>query len=91
MPTTFGLLLFDGVEELDFVGPWEVFTASSMLRENTGQPADTIITISEHDRPVRCSKGLRVLADHTSRTIPRSMSSSPPVASAPALKSTIRY
>jgi putative intracellular protease/amidase len=31
MPTTFGLLLFDGVEELDFVGPWEVFTASSML------------------------------------------------------------
>jgi putative intracellular protease/amidase len=65
MLTTFGLLLFDGVEELDFVGPWEVFTASSMLRENTGEAADTIVTISEHDRPVRCSKGLRVLADHT--------------------------
>lgn len=69
MPTSFGLLLFDGVEELDFVGPWEVFTASSMLRANGDATADTttdtIVTIFEHDRPVRCSKGLRVLADHT--------------------------
>ena len=30
--TTFGLLIFDGAEELDFVGPWEVFTASAMLQ-----------------------------------------------------------
>ncbi|WP_420451318.1 DJ-1/PfpI family protein [Ilumatobacter sp.] len=65
MPTGFGLLLFDGVEELDFVGPWEVFTASSMLRVDDGGPADTIVTIAEHDRPVTCGKGLRVLADHT--------------------------
>lgn len=64
-PTTFGLMLFDGVEELDFVGPWEVFTASSMLRDNAGLPADTIVTIAEHDRPVRAGKGLRVLPDHT--------------------------
>jgi transcriptional regulator GlxA family with amidase domain len=63
--TSFGLLLFDGVEELDFVGPWEVFTASSMLRVNNGEPADTIVTIAEHDRPVTCGKGLRVLPDHT--------------------------
>ena len=26
MTTTIGILIFDGVEELDFVGPWEVFT-----------------------------------------------------------------
>jgi transcriptional regulator GlxA family with amidase domain len=59
--TTYGLLLFDGAEELDFVGPWEVFTASSMLRED----ADTAVLIAEHADPVRCAKGLRVLPDHT--------------------------
>ncbi|GAB3978220.1 DJ-1/PfpI family protein [Actinoallomurus acanthiterrae] len=59
--TTYGLLLFDGVEELDFVGPWEVFTASSMLRDG----ADTAVTIAERPDPVRCNKGLRVLADHS--------------------------
>ena len=30
--TSYGFLLFDDAEELDFVGPWEVITASSMLR-----------------------------------------------------------
>lgn len=59
--TTYGLLTFDGVEELDLVGPWEVFTASSMLRDG----ADTAVTIAELSRPVRCNKGLRMLPDHT--------------------------
>jgi transcriptional regulator GlxA family with amidase domain len=63
--STFGLLIFDGVEELDFVGPWEVFTSSSMIREDAGQPPDTVITIAEHTEPVRCGKGLRVLPDHS--------------------------
>ncbi len=64
-PTTFGLLIFDDAEELDFVGPWEVFTASSMLREHLGEPPDRVVLVAEHDRPVRCNKGLRVLPDHT--------------------------
>ncbi|WP_433188817.1 DJ-1/PfpI family protein [Actinoallomurus sp. CA-150999] len=59
--TTYGLLVFDGVEELDFVGPWEVFTASSMLRDG----ADTAVTIAERPGPLRCNKGLRVLPDHS--------------------------
>jgi transcriptional regulator GlxA family with amidase domain len=59
--TTYGLLMFEDVEELDLVGPWEVFTASSMLRDG----ADTAVTIAERSGPVRCSKGLRVLADHS--------------------------
>jgi transcriptional regulator GlxA family with amidase domain len=59
--TTYGLLAFDDVEELDLVGPWEVFTASSNLRDG----ADTAVTIAERSGPVRCSKGLRVLADRT--------------------------
>lgn len=59
--TTYGLLIFDDAEELDFAGPWEVFTVSAMLRGN----ADTVVTIAQRSRPVRCAKGLRVLPDHT--------------------------
>ncbi|MDN3355307.1 DJ-1/PfpI family protein [Actinomadura sp. DC4] len=59
--TTYGLLLFDGVEELDFVGPWEVFTVSSLLRDD----ADAAVLITESTGPVRCSKGMRVLSDCT--------------------------
>ncbi|MEW2580444.1 DJ-1/PfpI family protein [Streptomyces syringium] len=59
--TTYGLLIFEGAEELDFTGPWEVFTASSMLRGHT----DTAVLIAERPGPVRCNKGMRVLPDHT--------------------------
>ena len=59
--TTYGLLIFDGAEELDFIGPWEVFTTSRMLRGD----ADTAVLIAEGSDPVRCAKGLRVLPDHT--------------------------
>jgi len=56
--TTTGIVLFDGAEELDFAGPWEVFTMARI-------DGDSVVTIAEHDRPVRCAKGLRVLPDHT--------------------------
>jgi len=59
--TTYGLLVFDEAEELDFAGPWEVFTASSMLRDG----GDSAVLIAERAGPVRCAKGMRVLPDHT--------------------------
>jgi transcriptional regulator GlxA family with amidase domain len=59
--TTYGLLIFDGAEELDFTGPWEVFAASAMLRDQ----GDRAVLIAERPGPVRCSKGMRVLADCT--------------------------
>jgi transcriptional regulator GlxA family with amidase domain len=59
--TTFGLLIFDEAEELDFCGPWEVFTASSMLRDFS----DQVVLIAEHPDPVRCGKGMKVIPDHT--------------------------
>ena len=59
--TTYGLLVFDGAEELDFAGPWEVFTTSGMLRGD----ADRAVLIAEQAAPVRCAKGMRVLPDHT--------------------------
>ncbi|WDV49600.1 DJ-1/PfpI family protein [Streptomyces coeruleorubidus] len=59
--TTYGLLVFEDAEELDFVGPWEVFNVSARLRDG----ADTAVLVAEHPGPVRCNKGLRVLPDHT--------------------------
>jgi transcriptional regulator GlxA family with amidase domain len=59
--TTYGLLIFEDAEELDFVGPWEVFTTSAMLRDG----ADTVMLIAQKSGPVRCSKGMRVLPDRT--------------------------
>jgi transcriptional regulator GlxA family with amidase domain len=65
--TTYGLLVFDGAEELDFVGPWEVFTVSATQR---GQ-GDSAVLIAEQAGPVRCAKGMRVLPDHTLDDHPR--------------------
>ena len=58
---TTGVLVFDGAEELDFVGPWEVFAMAAKLRER----GDQVTLIAEHDRPVRCAKGMRVVPDVT--------------------------
>jgi len=57
--TTYGLLVFDEVEELDFAGPWEVFTTSAILRGG----GDGALLLAERPDPVRCAKGLRVLPD----------------------------
>ncbi len=59
--TTYGILLFDTVEELDFAGPWEVFTTSAALRGG----ADRALLLAERPGPVHCAKGMRVLPDHT--------------------------
>jgi transcriptional regulator GlxA family with amidase domain len=59
--TSYGLLIFDGAEELDFVGPWEVFSVSSQLRDH----ADSVHLIAQGADPVKCGNGMRVLPDHT--------------------------
>jgi transcriptional regulator GlxA family with amidase domain len=61
-----GIFLFDGAEELDWAGPWEVLGAWAH-----GWPDDGIevVTVAQNDGPVTCAKGLRVLADHTWETL----------------------
>jgi nitroimidazol reductase NimA-like FMN-containing flavoprotein (pyridoxamine 5'-phosphate oxidase superfamily) len=59
MANTIGILLFDDVEELDFTGPWEVFSATAQQLF----PDDRVVTIAQELRPIRCAKGLRVLPD----------------------------
>ena len=61
-----GIVLFDGTEELDAVGPYEVLAWASREREDFGD----VFTVAEHDRPVRCVKGMRFLPDHTFETAP---------------------
>lgn len=61
MQRNIGILIFDDVEEMDFVGPWEVFTKAA---EAAGGD-DRVFTVAEHAEIVHCGKGLRVIPDET--------------------------
>ena len=62
-----GIALFDGAEELDWAGPWEVLAAWSQQF-----PDDDVrvFTLAREDQPITCAKGLRVLPDETWKTAP---------------------
>lgn len=62
---TFGVLVFDGAEELDVAGPWEVLTASAALLEREGAPPDRVLLVAAGLEPIRCRKGMRLLPDAT--------------------------
>ncbi len=55
------VVLFDGAEELDWAGPWEVLAAWA-----GGWPDDgvEVYTVAESRGPVTCAKGLQVLSDY---------------------------
>ncbi|QHI97740.1 DJ-1/PfpI family protein [Xylophilus rhododendri] len=59
----FGILIFENVEELDFIGPWEMLTMWK-AQASSGGP-DRCILVSESAGPVRCAKGLSVNPDHS--------------------------
>lgn len=55
------IAVFDGAEELDFVGPWEVLAAWRYL-----YPEDVeVFLVGEDGGPVTCAKGMRVLPDES--------------------------
>lgn len=62
---TIGIVVYERAEELDFVGPWEVFTMAAM-----GAPDMRVLLIAETEVPVRCAKGLRVVPDKTFDSAP---------------------
>ena len=62
---TFGILLFPEVEELDFVGPWELF---GLWRAHGDGPR--CITIGPNREPVRARHGLRVCPDVSMKEAP---------------------
>jgi transcriptional regulator GlxA family with amidase domain len=53
---TFGILAFDGVEELDLVGPWEALTMWSKVADG---PQDCFV-VAESRRPISCANGLSI-------------------------------
>lgn len=52
-----GILIFDGVEEMDFVGPLEVLASACEGRESR------VLLIGPSLAPVTCEKGMRVLPE----------------------------
>jgi transcriptional regulator GlxA family with amidase domain len=67
MTIRIGVVVFDDAEELDFAGPWEVFTMASNIQPK----AHEVMLVAESDRPVRCAKGMRVLPDVTFENCPK--------------------
>src|SRR5258708_5636830 len=67
MTRRIGVFVFDGAEELDFVGPREVLaTGAKSFPDDDAE----ICTFAVRPDTVTCAKGLRVIADHTLDTAP---------------------
>jgi putative intracellular protease/amidase len=60
--TTIAVAIWEGVEELDVVGPYEVLTA--WASSASGRDV-RVLTVAEQAGVVRCAHGLRLLADTT--------------------------
>ena len=66
MAKRIAIVLYEGVEELDFVGPWEVLAAWVGRAPEDGYE---VVTVADSTEPITCSHGLRVLADTTWDTV----------------------
>ena len=65
--TRIGIALFEGAEELDWAGPWEVLAAWSQQ-----WPDDKVdvFTVARTQELVTCAKGLKVQPDHSWESAP---------------------
>ncbi|MEX1253596.1 MAG: DJ-1/PfpI family protein [Dehalococcoidia bacterium] len=61
MTRTFGIVIFPDVEELDFVGPIEVFGSFAKYFDKDWR----VVTVAQTSEPVHAAKGLTVVPDHT--------------------------
>jgi transcriptional regulator GlxA family with amidase domain len=53
------IAVFEGAEELDFVGPWEVLTAWRLLHPDDLE----VVLVGDDSAPVTCAKGMRVVPE----------------------------
>lgn len=71
-----GILLFEGVEVLDFAGPFEVFSRTRLVpglesrRGDEGAPFE-VFTVARRREPLRCTGGLTVVPAHAYDDAPR--------------------
>src|ERR1043166_5621639 len=67
---TVGIFIFDGVEVLDFAGPFEVFSRARLVpgidsrRDEKSAPFD-VFTVAPQTDPITATGGLRVLPHHS--------------------------
>ncbi|MEQ9575230.1 MAG: DJ-1/PfpI family protein [Rhodospirillales bacterium] len=71
MTTQIGILAFNDMEELDAIGPWEVFSWAAK-QEDSGL---AVCTIGSCSREITCAKGLRIVTDYTLDDHPKLTSS----------------
>lgn len=62
-----GILIFDDLEELDAVGPYEVFAAAAGMRAGFLD----VFLVGETTQPVRCVNGMRILPHYSFVTAPK--------------------
>ncbi len=67
MTTRIGIALFDGAEELDWAGPWEVLAFWAQMFDDD---VEVFTVARDNSEPITCAKRLRVLADHSWDTAP---------------------
>ena len=68
---TIGLVLFDQAEELDWVGPFEVFTMAQQVAGGAGPAAGIrVVLISQNGAVVTGAKGMRVEVDASFASAP---------------------
>ena len=53
------IAVFNGAEELDFAGPWEVLAAWRFLHPDDVE----VVLVSDSTAPVMCAKGMRVVPE----------------------------
>jgi transcriptional regulator GlxA family with amidase domain len=67
MDATFGFLLFDNLEELDLVGPWEMI---NVWRKEYQGPK-SVFTVSQQGGLITCVNGLRIASDYSFHNCPK--------------------
>lgn len=67
-PQQIAILLFDDVEELDAVGPWEVL---SWWTRNFPDDGWAVSTLATSVAAIRCAKGMHIIPDHAIVDVPR--------------------
>lgn len=65
MSNNFGFLIYDGVEELDVVGPWEII---KIWNEHYSGPK--AFTVSQKGGLVTCARGMRIDSDYNFSNCP---------------------
>jgi transcriptional regulator GlxA family with amidase domain len=62
-----GILLFDGAEELDIAGPWEVLSYWCRTFPTDGY---SVVSLSQSADAVQCAQGMTMRADYTIASAP---------------------